>query len=326
MPIAEVFPEANGGGTIINVSDGNKKFVASIDFTTLSNQSFSADGDYILATAVGSSVPTVTAKIKNIGNNAGCSIGISGGRLVGNVPSTVNSLFGMAGWSANAAPVMGIDIRTVSSDILADVNFNKYAVIVEAEVDGMWTTNVNTPTNSSLSQVNVGIAQSMSTYWTGGVTRPARYITSYIRSEGSAGSATLSSYGTGITDAIGQGTPTLAAIFRNLNQYAINTAPFNSFSQNGGPNKISALYSGYYAYHQYSTPTATIRDYNNMQSVGTGTVEQWVPANNINAGGYNVTSTNDLWAIVGWCKTGNTGTGPTSWAIKKLNIYIIERV
>jgi hypothetical protein len=325
MPIADVFAAADGGGTVI-VSDGAKKLVATIDFTTQPNQAFSADGDYTITTAAGSSVPSVTAKIKNIGNNAGCSIGISGGRLVGNVPSTTNSLFGMGGWSANAAPVMGIDIRTVSSDILADVNFNKWAVIVEAEVDGMWTTNVNTPTNSSLSQVNVGIAQTMTNYWTGGVTRPARYITSYIRSEGGAGSATLASYGTGITDAIGQGTPLLAAIFRNLNQYAVNTAPFNSFSQNGGPSKIAALYSGYYAYHQYSTPTATIRDYNNMQSAGTGTIEQWVPANNANAGGWTATSTNDLWAIIGWCKTGNTGSGPTSWAIKKLNIYIIERV
>jgi len=322
MPIADVFSASDGGGTVI-VSDGAKKLVGSIDFTTKSNTSFPSDGDYQITTTAGN---LITAKIKNIGNNAGCSIGISGGRLVGNVPSTANSLFGMGGWSANAAPVMGIDLRTISPELNADVNFNKWAVIVEAEVDGMWTTNVNTPTNSSLSQVNVGIGQSMSTYWTGGVTRPARYITSYIRSEGGAGSATLASYGTGITDALGQGTPTLAAIFRNLNQYATNTAPFNSFSQNGGPSKIAALYSGYYAYHQYSTPTATIRDYNNIYVTGTGTVEQWVPANNANAGGWTASSNNDLWAIVAWCKTGNTGTGPTSWAIKKLNFYLIERV
>jgi hypothetical protein len=324
MPIADVFAAADGGGTVI-VSNGAKKLVATIDFTALPNQSFSTDGDYTIATAAGSSVPSVTAKIKNLGNNAGCSIGISGGRLIGNVPSTVNSMFGLAGWSSNHAPVMGIDIRTVSSDILADVNFNKWAVIVEAEIDGMWTTNVNTPTNSSLSQLNVGVAQTMTTYWTGGSTRPTRFITSYVRSEGSAGSATLASYGNGVTDSIGN-PPSFGAIFRNLGQYAANTAPFNSFTQNGGTSKIAALYSGYYAYHQYSTPTATIRDYNNMQSAGTGTVEQWVPANNANAGGYNATSTNDLWAIVSWGKTGNTGTGPTSWAIKKLNIYIIERV
>jgi len=326
MPIADCFAAADGGGTIINVSDGNKKLVASIDFTTLPNQSFSADGDYILATAAGSSVPTVTAKIKNIGNNAGCSIGISGGKLVGNVPSTINSLFGMGGWSTNHAPVMGIDLRTVSSDINADIVFNKYAVIVEAEVDGMWTTALNTPTNSALSQLNVGVAQSMTAYWTGGITRPARFTTSHLRSEGGQGAANLTSYGHGLTDAQGQGTPTLVASFKNLNTYALNSAPYNSMSQNGGPNKMGVLYSGYYAYHQYGTSTTTVRDYNNMQSAGTGTNEQWNPANNANAGGYIATSTNDLWALVSWGKTGSTGTGPTSWAMKKLNIYIIERV
>jgi len=325
MPIADVFAAADGGGGTVIVSDGNKKLVATIDFTTQPNQAFSADGDYTITTAAGSSVPSVTAKIKNIGNNAGCSIGISGGRLVGNVPATINSMFGLAGWSTNHAPVMGIDIRTVSSDILADVNFNKWAVIVEAEIDGMWNTNINTPINSSLSQLNVGVAQGMTTYWTGGSTRPTRFITSYVRSEGGVGSATLSTYGNGITDSIGSPAG-FGAIFRNLNQYALNTAPFNSFTQNGGTSKISALYSGFYAYHQYSTPTATIRDYNNMQSAGTGTVEQWVPANNANAGGWNATSTNDLWALVSWGKTGNVNTGPTSWAMKKLNIYIIERV
>lgn len=326
MPIADVFQAADGGGQTINVSDGNKKLVASIDFSSKPNQSFATDGDYIITTAAGSSVPSVTAKIKNIGVNAGCSIGISGGRLVGNVPSTANSLFALGYWAAVQSPILGIDLRTLSSDILGDVNFNKYAVIVEAEVDGMWTTNVNTPTNSSLSQVNVGVAQSFTNYWTGGITRPARWITTQLRSEGGAGSATLATYSYGFTDALGQGTPGLVNGTKALSLYTTNTAPYNSFTFTGGINKISALYSGYYAYHQASTSTATARDYNNMLAAGTGTSEQWNPANNANAGGFGVTSTNDLWAIVSWCKTGNTGTGPTSWAIKKLNFYIIERV
>jgi len=94
MPIADVFSASDGGGTVI-VSDGAKKLVGSIDFTTKSNTSFPSDGDYQITTTAGN---LITAKIKNIGNNAGCSIGISGGRLVGNVPSTANSLFGMGGW------------------------------------------------------------------------------------------------------------------------------------------------------------------------------------------------------------------------------------
>lgn len=328
MPIADCFLIADGGGNQPTyISDGNKKLIASIDFTTLANQSFSADGDYILPTVAGSLVASVTAKIKNIGVNTGCSIGISGGRLVGNVPATANSIFALGYWAAVQSPILGIDLRTVSTDILADVNFNKYAVIVEAELDGMWTTNFNTPTNSSLSQVNVGVAQNLTTYWTGQVTRPTRFVTSQVRSEGGAGSATLASYNYGLSDAIGGGNPTsLATTVRALSLYTTNTAPYNSFTQNGGPNKISAFYSGFYAYHQYSTPTATARDYNNMQSAGTGTVEQWNPANNANTGGFGPTSTNDLWAIVSWCKTGNVNTGPTSWAMKKLNMYIIERV
>jgi len=327
MPIADVFQAADGGGQTIIVSDGQKKLVASIDFTTLPNQSFSADGDYTLATAAGSQVPSVTAKIKNIAVNTGCSISISGGKLVGNVPATANSLFAGGYWAAVQSPILGIDIRTLSSEILSDVNFNKYAVIVEADVDGMWTTNFNTPTNSSLSQVNVGVAQGLTTYWTGGVTRPVRYLTSQLRSEGGAGSATLANYSYGLTDAIGGGNPTpFTTIGRALSLYTTNTSPYNSFTQNGGPNKISALYSGYYGYHQYSTSTATARDYNNILVAGSGTVEQWNPANNANAGGFGATSNNDLWAIVSWCKTGNVNTGATSWAIKKLNIYIIERV
>lgn len=326
MPIADVFNTSNGGGTVI-VSDGSKKLIASVDFSTLANQTFTVDGDYTFATAAGSQVPSLTAKFKYLANNTGGSIAISGGKLVGNIPTTLTSIFALGFWAAVQSPIMGIDLKTISTDILGDVNFNKYAVIVEAEVDGMWTTNVNTPTNSSLSQVMVGVAQNMGTYWTGGVTRPTRFKAGYLRSEGSAGSATLASYGTGFNEAIGGGAPpTFAATFRNLGQYATNSAPYNSFTQNGGPNKISTFYSGFYGYYTSSTPTATVRDYNNINLAGTGTVEQWVPANNANAGGFNPTSTNDLWAIVAWSKTGNANTGSSSWAIKKLNIYLIERV
>lgn len=326
MPIADVFQTEDGGQTII-ASDGQKKLIASIDFSSLPNQSFSADGDYTLATEAGSSVSSLTAKIKNLAVNTGCSIGISGGRLVGNVPATANSLFAGGYWAAVQSPILGIDLRTLSAELLADVNFNKYAVIVEAEVDGMWTTNFNTPTNSSLSQVNVGVAQGLTTYWTGGITRPPRWITSQLRSEGGVGSATLANYNYGLTDALGGNNLTpFTTIGRQLSLYTNNVAPYNSFTQNGGPNKISALYSGYYGYHQYGTPTATVRDYNNILVAGSGTIEQWNPANNANTGGFGATSNNDLWAVVSWCKTGNLNTGSTSWAIKKLNMYIIERV
>jgi hypothetical protein len=56
MPIADVFAAADGGGGTVIVSDGAKKLVATIDFTTQPNQSFSTDGDYTIATAAGLSL------------------------------------------------------------------------------------------------------------------------------------------------------------------------------------------------------------------------------------------------------------------------------
>lgn len=320
MPIADVFSTADGGGTTTIISDGKKKLVASIDFSAQANQTFAADGDFTFTTAAGSSVPTVTGKWKNLANNTGGSIQITGGRMVVNIPTTVTSQFGKWYWSAVQAPVLGFDIRTISSELLADTTFEKWAVVVEAEFDPFFTVAGSTYTSQVGTYVwaNAGVMQGGTAYFNGSQTSPTRFQSAAFRAEATTGTAV--NYPYNIFNFLGAA-PSAGNTGNTMLQFSANTPPWNSFA-NPGPIKWGCTYSCRVTHNFWATSTTKFHYYNGLTDTTNAYWQSWDPTLNTNAGGYIPTATNDVWAFL--CFSRSTGSGTTSVKVKALNIYIQE--
>lgn len=323
MPIVDVFASSDGGGTTTIVSDGKKKLVAGIDFSTQATQTFLNDGDFTFTTTSGSSSPTITGKWKNLANNTGGSMSITGGRLVANVASNITSQFGKWYWSTVQAPVLAFDIRNISSDLLADVNFEKWQVVVEAEYDPMFTVagSVYTSTAGVYCWANAGVLQGGTAYFNGTATYPTRFQSAAFRAEALTGTAANFPYN--IFNMLGN-TPAAANTGNTVAAFSTNTAPWNSFA-NPGPTKWGCTYSARNTRNFFATSTQRFVYYNGSQDAyggGGDYFQNWSPTLNTNAGGYFATANNDVWAFL--CFSRSTGSGITSVKVKALNIYIQE--
>lgn len=324
MPIAPVFPDGTGGGTTTIISDGKKKLVASIDFSAQQQgQTFSADGDFTFITSAGSSLPTVTGKWKNLANNTGGSMQITGGRLVANCP-VLTSQFGKWYWSPLHAPTLGFDIRTISSELLADTTFEKWQVVVEAEFDPMFTRvgGTYTSTVGTFCWANAGVLQGGTAYFGGQATSPTRFQSAAVRTEATSGAANTIPYN--IFNMLGNAPAGGAQTGNTIAQFALNTAPWNSFALDG-PIKWGCAYSARATRNFFATSTAKFTYYNGNIDAFTGGADYWQnwnPTTNTNVGSYIATSTNDVWAYLQFSRS--TGSGATSVRVKALNIYIQE--
>jgi len=323
MSIAPVFPDGTGGGTTVTISDGKKKLVASIDFSAQQQgQTFSTDGDYTFITTAGSSVPTVTGKWKNLANNTGGSIQITGGRMVANCP-VVTSQFGKWYWSTLHAPTLGFDVRTISAELLADTTFEKWQVVVEAEYDPMFTRvgNTYTSTVGTYCWANAGVLQGGTAYFNNSATYPTRFQSAAVRAEAVTGNAL--NYPYNIFNMLGT-SPNAAQTGSVIAQFSLNPAPWNSFALDG-PIKWGCSYSARATRNFFATSTARFTYYNGAIDAFTGGSDfwqNWNPTTNTNVGSYVATATNDVWAYLQFSRS--TGSGATSVKVKALNIYIQE--
>lgn len=326
MPICQVFSEASvSSSTPTIISDGKKKLLATIDMSAQAPTVFSADGDYTFTTAPGSSVQTVTGKWKNLANVSGGSMSIAGGRLVGNVGNTVTSQFGKWYWSALHAPVLGFDIRTISSDLLADVNFEKWQVVVEAEYDPMFTRvgSVYTSTAGTYCWANAGVLQGGTAYFSGVAAAPTLFQSAAVRAEATSGGANSIPYN--IFNMLGS-SPNPAQTGNTIAQFALNPVPWNSFALEG-PTKWGCTYSARQTRAFFATSTARFAYTNGNMDTRVGGVggefwQNWNAATPVNVGGYIPTANNDVWAFLSFSRS--TGSGATSVKVKALNIYIQE--
>lgn len=324
MPIGYCFPDASGGSSPpVIVSDGKKKLVASIDMSAQTPTVFSADGDYTFTTAPGSSVPTVTGKWKNLANNAGGSMSISGGRLVANA-TAVTSQFGKWYWSALHAPVLAFDVRDMSAELLADTTFEKWQVVVEAEFDPMFTRagSVYTSTVGTYCWANAGVLQGGTAYFSGQATAPTRFQSAAVRAESITGTA--ANYPYNIFNMLGS-PPNAGLTGNTIAQFSLNPAPWNSFALDG-PTKWGCTYSARSCRNFFATSTARFAYTNGTMDTMSGGSQifwqNWTPEANTNTGAYLATATNDVWAFL--CFSRSTGSGTTSVKVKSFNIYIQE--
>ena len=324
MPISDVYAPASGTSTLI-VSDGKKKLLATIDFSTQGPQVFSADGDYTFITAPGSQFSSLIGKWKNIANNSGGSFQVTGGRLVANIPTVATSMFGKYYWSALHAPVLAFDL-TQFGDVVSDPNLLSSTIVVEAEFDPMFTkvgTVYTSAVGAAYCWAHAGVMQGATAYFAGTQAGgPLRYRSAAYRCE-AAGAGTATNYPYNIFDSSGL-TPASSNIGNTIAQFSLNPVPWNSFAIEG-VTKLGSTWSARHSHDFFATSTAKFHYYNGTTDNMMGTSsywQNWDPTLNTGTGGYGATSSNDLWAFVAF--TRSTGSGTTAVKCSKLNIYIVE--
>lgn len=329
MPIQSVFLDPSSGGTtVITTTTGIRKLLASIDFSLPGNAgiNLSTDGTYSFATAAGSSVATVSGKLKNIANNSGGSWSVVSGKLVSNTPTTLTSPWGRMYWSTVHAPFLAFDGRQFT-EIASDAGLEKWSIICEVEVDPFFTQSGTTWTSTCgiYQWLIAGVAQGMDAYWAGSATYPVRWFGALHRSE-AVTYTSAAAWPYGISYQMGWGTPSSSHITGILSAYSANTAPFNTLSTIA-LTKWGASWSNRHASSYFTNGTASTKYFNGPNDTISGygsAYTNWDPAANTGAGGWITSASNDVWPYV--MISRSTGSGATSVKINKINIYLVENL
>jgi hypothetical protein len=327
---------SGGGGPPVIISDGSKRLLATIDMSQQSFTTMAADGDYTFNTVTGSAISTIVGKLKNRANvGTGGSVSINAGKLHFDVRSAT-SLYGTGYWSTSHSPILAFDLRQFSQ-ISSDTLWQKWNVIVEADVDPLYTNGTSTTAlNPANCELDIGVSIQMAAYFTSNV-QPLRWAYARLRSDHASGqnpNNSDTSYQLG-SDFFSNGFgATQTGLGWRL--FLNDSLPFGSF-YNQAPSRVGTVANSRSFYHTYSNssftdPTIpTYRFYSatavGFQSTsfpggGGGQAADW----NLQAaapGAWHTGQTNDVWATIAGVRTG--GSSATAFRISKLYIYISER-
>jgi hypothetical protein len=130
-----VYVNVPGATTFI---DGS--LLAKFDFTTMQNMDLKQDGDYTIPVSGGfTSATSATLKaLKCAGNIGAAGIQrINNGFLELNA-DTITSELGAEYWSNKPAPMLAIDLRTLSTKLQTDLAFQRMSFEVVAEIEPLW--------------------------------------------------------------------------------------------------------------------------------------------------------------------------------------------
>ena len=148
VPGPTVYVDVPGPTITVNVPgpmqyiDGS--LLAKFDFTNIPNVDLKQDGDYPIPVSSGSTTATTaTLKAFKCSGNIGASgiQRINGGFLELN-PDVITSEFGLEYWSNKPAPILGIDLRTLSTKLQTDLAFQALSYEVIAEIEPLFNNNV----------------------------------------------------------------------------------------------------------------------------------------------------------------------------------------
>lgn len=120
--------------------------LAKFDFTTMQDMDLKQDGDYSIPISGGFTTETsATLKAFKCDGNIGAAgiQRINGGFLELN-SDTVTSELGKEYWSNKPAPMLAIDLRTLSQKLQTDLPFQKLSFEVVAEIEPLWKDGVKT--------------------------------------------------------------------------------------------------------------------------------------------------------------------------------------
>jgi hypothetical protein len=290
-----------------------KSLLAEFDFSQMSDQNLKVDGDYTIPVTGGSTSAT-TATLKVVKSNTG--IGAAGIQRIQSgklefLPDIVTSELGLQYWSSVAAPMLGIDIRTLSTKLQADTYFQQTEYEVIYEIEPIYLNGVISNQHSAYSYMYVGLLHNLDLWASTGTPRPQGYTSGHRHTMtpivGLARYVELGGMSFGPTG--------FSPSSYSQSQTQTAPAPFNTL-YNNSPTKVSSMWNGLVGITSHSNGTASIRRSSTM-----GNIAQYI--------NYTLPSTfvagrttNNLWMVAYCTRSGSPiQAGDVPFRIKKISIF-----
>jgi len=155
--------------------------LAQFDFSQIPNQNLKVDGDYTIP-VTGGSTSAQTATIKAVKCAAG--IGANGIQRIQSgklefLPDVITSELGLQYWSNIAVPMLGIDLRTLSTKLQADTYFQQVQYEVVVDIDPLWLNGTAVNPQTAYAYIEVGFLHNLDLWAANGTPRPQGNFTGY---------------------------------------------------------------------------------------------------------------------------------------------------
>ena len=302
-PTVEVPVYVNVPGPTVYVDNS---ILAEFDFANVPNVDLKTNGDYVIPVTGGSTSAT-TAILKVMkGQNVGATgvQRIKDGKLE-LMPATTTSELGLQYWSALPASILGIDIRSLSSTLSADVGCQTHEYTVDFEIEQLLNNGWVLQNSASFTYFRAGILTNLDLWDSAATPRPTGMMAS-LRHTSDPPYAQNTNLGLEIT-----GFAFLKSSFGSggyaTGSMATFPAPMNSFRYNSSK-KYTVVYDGQASSATHTNETASLRisnltTYTSYNSSGTA----------------DIATTNNFWiAILASRSTGTIYASAVPWRIKKI--------
>jgi hypothetical protein len=288
--------------------------LAQFDFSQIPDQNLKVDGDYTIPVTGGSTSAT-TATIKAVKCAAG--IGASGIQRIKSgklefLPDVVTSELGLQYWSNIPVPMLGIDLRTLSTKLQGDTYFQQVQYEVVVDIDPLWLNGSISNQQTAYSYIHVGFLHNLDLWAASGTPRPQGNLSGYRHTSIPAHLGRSTEIG-GI--AFGPSGFINTSYPQGSMQNA--TAPFNTFFNNSSTRMLASWNTlGGGCLNNHSNNTCTITRSGaafNMNTASTYSVPSTFTAGR---------TTNNLW-LTAYCSrsTGSIQSGDVPFRISKISIY-----
>jgi hypothetical protein len=288
--------------------------LAQFDFSKIGDQNLKVDGDYTIPVTGGSTSAT-TATIKAVKCAAG--IGANGIQRIKSgklefLPDVVTSELGLQYWSNIAVPMLGIDLRTLSTKLQGDTYFQQVQYEVVVDIDPLWLNGSISNQQTAYSYMHVGFLHNLDLWAANGTPRPQGNLSGYRHTSIPAHLGRSTEIG-GI--AFGPSGFVNTSYPQGSMQTA--TAPFNTFFNNSSTKMLASWNTlGGGCLNNHSNNTCTITRSGaafNMNTASTYSVPSTFTAGR---------TTNNLW-LTAYCSrsTGSIQANDVPFRISKISIY-----
>ena len=288
--------------------------LAQFDFSQMPDQNLKVDGDYTIP-VTGGSTSAQTATIKAVKCAAG--IGANGIQRIKSgklefLPDVVTSELGLQYWSNIPVPMLGIDLRTLSTKLQGDTYFQQVQYEVVVDIDPLWLNGSISNQQTAYSYIHVGFLHNLDLWAANGTPRPQGNLSGYRHTSIPAHLGRSTEIG-GI--AFGPSGFINTSYPQGSMQNA--TAPFNTFFNNSSTKMLASWNTlGGGCLNNHSNNTCTITRSGaafNMNTASTYSVPSTFTAGR---------TTNNLW-LTAYCSrsTGSIQANDVPFRISKISIY-----
>ena len=288
--------------------------LAQFDFSQIPDQNLKVDGDYTIP-VTGGSTSAQTATIKAVKCAAG--IGATGIQRIKSgklefLPDVITSELGLMYWSNIPVPMLGIDLRTLSTKLQGDTYFQQVQYEVVVDIDPLWLNGSAVNQQTTYAYIEVGFLHNLDLWAAAGTPRPQGSFTGYRHTTTAPILMRTTEIG-----AISFGPSSFSAGSYAQGSMQTVTAPFNTF-YNSSSTKMSTTWNtlGGGCLNQHSNNTCILvrsAPAANMSSTTTYSTPSTFTAGR---------TTNNLW-MVAYCSrsAGSIQANDVPFRISKISIF-----